>query len=306
MLNREIREELRAICGKCGGTVLFGHPLGAHSTISIGGKASAWFVPSSLEGLCITKSFLEGAGVRTVVIGRGSNVLIPDEGLDAVVINLSDAFFSDVRIEGRSVTAGAGARLGRLVSLCCMGGLGGLEGLIGVPGTVGGAVFMNASYRGAASDFLEKVQIVNGEGQAFWMEKKELEFEYRGSSVKENEIITRVVFRLEEASPGDLNSGLKSLFAEKAGKQPLGEKTLGCIFKNPTGSGSGGGELIDKSGMKGYRRGGAKVSEKHANFIVNCDRASFSDVTSLMNDVRRKVLDRFSVELEPEIRILGN
>ena len=304
MLDNNVR---RALSGSCAeGHVVFDHPLRGHSTISIGGKADAWFVPSSPEELERVIRLLNEEGIRAVVIGNGSNTLIPDEGLCGVAINLSDSAFRGIEARGQVVTAGAGACLGGLLRYCCQRGLAGLEGLSGIPGTVGGALCMNASYRSAISDRLVKVHLVGPDGRGAWIEKKDIKFGYRYSSLKGKGVITSGVFHLEPEDAGLVKARMTEYFADKLERQPLGKKTLGCVFKNPAKVGYASGELIDRTGMRGLCRGDAQVSEKHANFIVNRARASCRDVIELIREVREKVLEKFSVELEPEIEILDS
>ena len=263
-----------------------------------------WYVPSSPEELQEAVGLLGDAGVRTIVIGRGSNVLIPDEGLEAVVINLSGDLFRQTVFEGTTVHVGAGANLGSFISDCCARGLTGLEGLAGIPATVGGALRINAACRTAISERLLRVLVLDAAGETKWIEKNDLRFGYRLTSFDRGWIILRAVFQLEEGLPADAQGKLKNYFIEKIKKQPLDKKSLGCVFKNPAHTEYAGGELIDKAGMKGYRRGAAQVSRKHANFIINTGGASFADVIGLMEDIRDKVREKFSIELEPEIEIL--
>ncbi|RKY42938.1 MAG: UDP-N-acetylenolpyruvoylglucosamine reductase [Candidatus Makaraimicrobium thalassicum] len=304
MLNRKVRDDLRGLCEKHGGRIVFDHPLCGHSTISIGGNASAWYMPASMEELREAKKILDDSGIRTVVIGAGSNVLFPDKGLDAVVISLSAGAFREVRIEGNTVTAGAGADMGGFISDCCACGLAGLEGLAGIPATVGGALVTNAAYRTAISECLSRVLVLDAAGRAQWVGKKDIGFGYRFSSFDKRETILQAVFRLNEVPAADLKKKLRGYFAEKMERQPLDKRTLGCVFKNPGQGEYTSGELIDRAGMKGHCRGGAKISEKHANFIVNTGGAASADVAGLMDDARRKVSEAFSVELQPEIEIL--
>ncbi|MFC1479897.1 UDP-N-acetylmuramate dehydrogenase [Candidatus Omnitrophota bacterium] len=306
MLVKKVRDKLLQLCEKYGDSALFDHPLSDHSTISIGGKASAWYIPFSFDGLCRMKTFLDDAGIRTILVGNGSNILIPDAGLDAVLINPSSAIFKEIKIEGNMVTAGAGANLGTLVSDCCTKGLAGLEGLIGIPATVGGALVTNAAYRSAISERLSRVLVLGEGAKVEWIEKKDIQFGYRFSSIDREKIILQAVFQLDKASPDELKKKSKHYFSEKMERQPLTRKTLGCIFKNPTEGKHPSGRLIEEVSMKGYRCGAAEVSEKHANFIINTGGASSRDVMNLMDEIRRKVRDKFSVELETEIEVLSS
>ncbi|MGB3057709.1 MAG: UDP-N-acetylmuramate dehydrogenase [Candidatus Omnitrophota bacterium] len=304
MLKEKQRNRLCDLCQKTGSSIVFGETLAEHSTISIGGEAVAWLIPSDLEALKEVRRFLEDSGILSVVTGNASNVLFPDKGLEAVVINLSSAFFSKKEFKERKVTAGAGLDLRSLLSDCCRRGLSGLEGLAGIPATVGGAVFMNASYLTAISDRLEKVLVLDENSGIRWVEKKDLRFAYRSSSLGRKNIVVEAVFSLDEMPPDDLKKKLRMNFLEKMERQPLDERTLGCIFKNPPGGRHKSGELIDIAGMKGVQRGGARVSDKHANFIVNTGKATSEDVVSLIGEIREKVREKFKIELETEIEIL--
>lgn len=304
MLTNEIKQNLNKLCEKHGGSVIFDHPLSPHSTISIGGKAAAWYVPSSLDELKAAKLFLDQSDIKTIVMGLGSNLLIPDEGLDVVVMSLSNDFFRETKFEGRTVTIGAGARLEKFISDCCGNALSGFEGLVGIPATIGGALKNNASYQTTISEYLLRVLVLTAEGKETWISKKDLKFRYRYSSFRQEEVILRAVFYFNEESPASIKTRVKQYFAEKIKKQPLKEKTLGCVFKNPAKFEYASGELIDKAGLKGYARGAAQVSLKHANFIVNTGGATSKDVTGLIKDIQEKVRKKFSIELEPEIEIL--
>jgi UDP-N-acetylmuramate dehydrogenase len=304
MFTKEMREKLQEICAGTGSRVAFDEDLFAHSTIAIGGKAAAWVMPVSLEGLRRVKLFLRDQGMPFFIIGNGSNVLIPDNGLEAVVINLNNGFFVRKEFEGRKVLAGCGVKLGDLISDCCLKGLSGLEGLAGIPATVGGALKTNASYHVAVSDCLESVRMLDEQGEVKWIKKESLRFGYRSSSFNKGQIILEAVFFLEKKLPEDLKRKLGINFSEKMERQPLDKKTLGCIFKNPPEGEYKSGQLIDMAGMKGACSGDAQVSEKHANFIINNGNATARDVMVLINDIRQKVREKFSIELETEIEIL--
>lgn len=303
-MNDMIKDALSGLCDKNGSSIIFDEQLSWHSAISTGGKAAAWYEPLSPAELRETLPLLRDAGVRTIVIGNGSNVLMPDEKLEAVVISLSSDCFTHKRFKGDQLTVGAGEKLSALMSLCCARGLSGLEGLVGIPGTVGGALVTNASYKSTISDCLLRVKVIDRKGNVRHREREDLTFGYRKSSFDEGEIIIEAVFKLKGAAVLDLGKRLKDFFLEKIGSQPLDEKTLGCIFKNPKSSKYRSAELIEMAGMKGRRRGGAVVSEKHANFIVNSGRATSADIKTLIREIKDKVRQDFSVELAPEIEIL--
>jgi len=303
-MNAGTREKLKRLCDGCGDNIVFDYPLKRHSTISIGGKAAAWYVPSSPEGLRRAVYFLNGAGEDFMAIGKGSNMLIPDSGLNAVVISLSSPFFRKIDIKGRVVFAGAGVKLSELISGCCRAGLSGFEGLVGIPGTVAGALITNASYRTSISERLERALVLDVSGRLRWIEKKDIQFGYRRSALGKKDIVLQAVFLLDGCEPAAARNNLKDYFREKMRVQPLDKKTLGCIFKNPSRSGYTAGQLIDMTGLKSSRYGAALVSDKHANFIVNDGGASCADVVALMGHIKKKVREKFSIELEPEIEIL--
>ncbi|MFH1878879.1 MAG: UDP-N-acetylmuramate dehydrogenase [Candidatus Omnitrophota bacterium] len=302
-MKSRIKNKLIDLADKHGGRMEFSRPLNYYSTISIGGPASVWYEISSAEEARQISRLSRDEGVRTLVIGRGSNLLLPDAGVNGIAVKLGGDFFSDIEFEGNTVTAGSGANLSRLISFCCRRGLSGLEGLVGIPASIGGALRMNASYKSAISDRLVRVRVLDEEGKDRWIDKREILFGYRKSSL-DGKLIMQAVFHLATADFPDLKRRLRDNFTDKILKQPLEKKTLGCVFKNPDKSEYTSGKLIDMAGLKGLRRGSAEVSEKHANFIVNTGGAGSGDVIGLINTVRETVKNRFSVDLETEIEIV--
>jgi UDP-N-acetylmuramate dehydrogenase len=229
---------------------------------------------------------------------------MPDDGLQAVIIDLGNRIFMRKEFKGKKILSGAGVKLRSLISDCCMRGLSGLEGLVGIPATVGGALVTNASYHAAISDCLESVRVLDERGEVKWTKKELLKFGYRSSSFRKGEIILEAIFSLKEDAPEKLKKRLKANFSEKMERQPLDKKTLGCVFKNPPEGEYTSGELIEMAGLKGASRGDAQVSEKHANFIINNGMATAHDVMMLIDEVKRKVREKFSIGLETEIEIL--
>ncbi len=304
MLNDKAKKEMTRLCAARGGEVRFDYPVKLNSTIAIGGNAPVWFVAASIEGLKEAKSLFEDCEMDVFIMGGGSNVLIPDRDLRTAFINPGLGFFKEIKFEEGSVTVGSGVFLKRLIAECLRRGFASLEGLVGIPGTVGGALVMNASYRSAISDRLLKVLVLDDNGSIRWLDRSDISFGYRFSSFKKDTFILQAVFRLEEDDPALIKGRLKSYFSEKMKKQPMGEKTLGCVFKNPTEGKYASAELIDICGLKGSARGAAEISAKHANFIVNRGGASYDDVLYLIKCVQEKVEKNFSVKLEPEIKIL--
>jgi UDP-N-acetylmuramate dehydrogenase len=303
-MNDLLKKHLSDASKKFSSSVLFDEPLSGHNTIGIGGPVSAWYVPRSLEELREMFPALSGQGARLIVAGSGSNTLMPDGGLDAVMISLADENFRFSLFSRKSVTVGAGIRLSVLISQCAEKGFSGMEGMVGIPGTVGGAILSNAGYISKISDNLERVVALDKGGALRTFERKDLIFGYRRSPFKKDEIIVEATFRLEESTPEKVKELLRDNFAKKMTSQPLDKKTLGCIFKNPEGAPYKSGEMIDMMGMKGERRGKAVISEKHANFIVNTGGATAEDVKSLIAYIQGRVKQKFKVELEPEIEIL--
>ena len=299
-----VEETLKEYCGQRGGSLSFEEDLSGHNTISVGGDAFAWYIPNSLRELRESISFLREANARIVMVGSGSNILMPDDFLDAVLINLSSDAFNFTEIRGRSVEVGAGTRLNSLIAACMRHGLSGLEGLVGIPGTVGGALMGNAGYITSISDRLTRVRMLDRNGDVITKNASDLSFGYRKSSFQKDEIIIGAVFELEKDNTEKVRKRIKNNFIKKMVSQPLGEKTLGSVFKNPEGIHMKSAQMIEEAGLKGKSCGGAEVSGKHANFIINRGNATARDVKALIRAVQDKVNDEFSIELVPEIIIL--
>jgi len=243
-------------------------------------------------------------GVALEVLGLGSNVLVPDEGLGGVILRLAGDL-KRVRIRGRRVSAGGGAALAQVARKAAKAGLAGLEALSGFPSTVGGGVFMNAGCYGTEiRDVLVSARVVERSGARRRMATAELEPRYRSTNLEQSRAI--VVRALFELLPGDwraLVARIDELNAKRRAALPSGQPNAGSIFKNPPGDYAG--RLIEAVGLKGERRGGAAISERHANVIVNLGGARAEDVLALMAEAHRRVAARFGVELEPEVVLLG-
>lgn len=303
MLNEKSKNEVTEICGKTGSRIRFNEPLDAHSTISIGSSADIWIMPKDSDSAKEIISYLKNFGIKIFVLGNGSNVLMPDEPFSGAIINLSSDYFTRVEFSGNEVTCASGVKLPEFVSLSAGRGLSGMEGLVGIPATIGGAIYLNAGYLTTISDHLTRVRVLRG-GKVEWINKEDIKFSYRNSSLNREDVVLEAIFSLEKASSDEIKNKIKENMADKISKQPLNEKSLGCAFKNPEGHKSA--ELIDKAGLKGRRVGDAKVSEKHANFIINVGKATQADYVSLMEVVKKEVKEKFKVELESEIEILKN
>jgi UDP-N-acetylmuramate dehydrogenase len=243
-------------------------------------------------------------GAPFELLGLGSNVLVPDEGLSGLVLRLTGEL-KRVRIRGRRVSAGGGAPLPQVARKAAKAGLAGLEALSGFPSTVGGGVFMNAGCYGTEiRDVLRSARLVERDGTRRRVATAELEPTYRATNLSRSRaIVVRALFELTAGDPAALLARIDELNAKRWASLPSGKPNAGSIFKNPPGDYAG--RLIEACGLKGERRGGAAISERHANVIVNLDGARAADVLSLMAEARRRVRERFAVELVPEIVLLG-
>lgn len=301
-MKKYLRDRLGDISARYGGSVTFTPRLSSLSSIGIGGEAGAMYIPSSEDELKAVLKLAGAESVKVIFVGSCSNILFPDAPVDAVIIRPGGKL-AMIEFDGTHVTAGSGVKLSRLIRECSSRGLSGFEGLSGIPAAVGGALAMNASYRASISDHLERIQLMDPEGRVYWVEKREIETGYRYIEGAGAGVMLRAVFGLFRDDPGKIRESIIGLVREKMNSQPLDKRTLGCIFKNPS-SGPPAWELIDRSGMRGRRRGGAGVSEKHANFIVNEKSASSDDVRGLIDEIKEKVKEFSGITLEEEIRII--
>ena len=275
--------------------------LAEHTWFGLGGKADYFIRPRNIKELAEVVGICNENEIQKYVLGFGSNLLVPDEGVRGAVIKLEGAEFSKVEFDGSIVLAGAGADLGDMVRQCARQGLSGLEGLAGIPGSVGGAVRMNAGGQfGDIGSVVEEVELMDTEGEVFTKAKPELMFDYRSVNITAK-FILNVRLRLEEAEGEQILQTIKEAWMYKKNNQPLNTKNAGCIFKNPRGQSAGA--LIDRANLKGLQIGGAKISEKHANFIVAESGCKSSDVVRLIEVVGQRVKEAFDIELEHEIEI---
>ncbi|MBX5475506.1 MAG: UDP-N-acetylmuramate dehydrogenase [Clostridia bacterium] len=285
------------------GTVSEGEPLARHTTIRIGGPAR-WFVePADEDDLVRTLEWCHKHGVAYTVIGFGSNLLVPDSGFDGVVISLLKAA-NWARFDGATIEAGAGYPISRLVQEAARRGLAGLLGLAGIPGTVGGAVAMNAGTPyGEIKDVVESVRYLAPDGRIVEAAREEIRFRYRHSRfLEEPSIVLAARLKLEPADAAEQVRALRDYLARRNAAQPVEWPNTGSVWTNPPGDYAG--RLIEEAGLKGARRGGAQISPKHANFIVNLGGASADDVIGLMAKARAEVLRRRGILLQPEVRWL--
>ena len=278
-------------------------PLAAHCTFKIGGPAQLFVQPQTEQQLCSAAALCKEQAVRYYLLGNGSNILFADEGFAGVVIDIS-ALGSDIAVEGNMLTAGAGVRLTALCRAALEHGLSGLEFAYGIPGTVGGAVYMNAgAYGGEMKDVLTVVRYLTAEGEVVQASAAELDLSYRHSIFEENGgCILSAQFALQPGNAADIRAKMDELMAKRADKQPLDKPSAGSTFKRPAGAFAAA--LIDQCGLRGFRHGGAAVSDKHCGFVVNLGGATCADVLALCDEVRAIVKEKTGYELEKEIRVV--
>ena len=279
-------------------------PMSKHTTFRIGGAAEVFAAPDARE-LPQLLAMAKGADVPVTVIGNGSNLLVGDRGICGLVIEIGERM-SEVRIEGTILVAGAGALLSKAAQTAAAAGLGGLEFAAGIPGSVGGAVVMNAgAYGGEMKDVLQSVKVLTEEGELLVLTTEELELGYRHSCVPERKyIVVEATMELSAKPEEEIRACMAELRAKRAEKQPLEYPSAGSTFKRPEGYFAG--KLIMDAGLRGYTVGGAQVSEKHCGFVINKGGATAADVRQLMQDVHDRVKEQFDVELEPEVKMIGS
>jgi UDP-N-acetylmuramate dehydrogenase len=245
-------------------------------------------------------NLLDGSGIPHKFLGGGSNLLVADEELPFAVMQLAKPV-PEVLVEGNTARVDAAADLGRMVTFCAKGNLGGMEGLIGVPGTVGGALRMNAgAYGTQIGSYVREVKVYRaGERKIETLKGERISFEYRHTSFGPNDMMLSVKLELPTKSYEEIIKGIRICNEKRRSSQPLGQKSAGCIFKNPPGASAG--RMIDELGLKGYSVGDARVSDRHANFFINAGQASATDMLSLIANVRERVRAAYGVNLENEV-----
>lgn len=304
-MDNKMIEELKT---RVKGRVLMNEKLARHTTFKIGGPADIWVEPADIKELKAIYLFAKKNNIPLFVIGGGSNLLVKDSGLSGIVIHLGSAAFKGVSVKGTTLTVGAGYSIAALVRFACEEGLTGMESLVGIPGTLGGALYMNAGgstnpiYKNI-SEFVTSVKVMDSEGSVRTLKNDEMEFGYRRSSLKPY-IVLEASFKLEKGDKTVLKSSCVKFLNMKREKQALDIPSAGCVFKNPDGFQFTCGQLIDMLGLKGKKMGGAEISEKHGNFIVNTNGATSEDVLKLIDFVKMKVKENYNIDLELEIKII--
>jgi UDP-N-acetylenolpyruvoylglucosamine reductase len=283
------------------------YPLARLTTIRTGGPAEVFARPGSIEELERVLAWARLEGLEVGVVGSGSNLLVADAGVRGLVLKL-DKELSTIELDGTRIRCGGGARLPSVSARAAQAGLAGIEFGVNIPGTVGGAVRMNANaYGGELASVLEWVDVAGPDGT----ERRtpdQLRFSYRRSSLAPGEVVARASFGLRQAASAEVKATLADMRARRKAAQPSGIKTFGSTFKNPDdprAAGRTAGQLLDEAGCRGLRVGGAGFSDKHANFIENHGDASTADVIAVMAEGRRRVLEQFDIALEPEVQTLG-
>jgi UDP-N-acetylmuramate dehydrogenase len=276
-------------------------PMAQHTTLAVGGPARWLFRPADEDALLRAMPMIPAA-TPILPLGRGSNMLIPDAGYDGLVLDLSA--LSALNIAGRHATAGAGVRMGKLAQASANHGLTGLEFMATVPGDVGGGIAMNAGAFGQqVSDTLESIRILDRRGQVSELAAAALTMRYRHTMLPAGTIVLAARFFLQEDQPESIRARMRAMRAQRSDTQPLAWPNCGSVFKNPEGDHAA--RLVEAAGLKGLAIGGARISEVHANFIVNDGSASAADVLALIERARQEVETRFGITLEPEVRIVG-
>ena len=277
--------------------------LARHTTIGTGGPAR-WFArPETVAELAEALAWARGHGVAVEVIGLGSNVLVHDGGVDALVLKLAGEL-AGAHVDGDVLVAGGGAANAVCLHRARAAGLGGFEFASAIPGTAGGGVRMNAgAYGHEWKDVLVDAVVVDADGPRT-LGLDELDLSYRHSGLRPGEVVAQVRFRLEPSSPEAVKAKASELLQQRKATQPTNKRTFGSVFKNP-GPELGAGQAIESCGLKGHRIGGALISPRHANFIENADAATSADCVALMAEARRRVHERYGVELQHEVQFLG-
>jgi UDP-N-acetylmuramate dehydrogenase len=285
--------------------VAVGEQMKKHTTFRIGGPADFFLQPETEEALQGVLAVCRKEKLPFFIMGNGSNLLVGDRGYRGAVIQIYKNF-QQYMVEKNEITAGAGILLSRLSSVACEAGLSGLEFASGIPGTLGGAVFMNAgAYGGEMKDVLVSVRLADTDGRLFSLDAGELELGYRTSLVKEKGwTVIGARVRLVPQASDRIREKMEELKEARVSKQPLEYPSAGSTFKRPEGYFAG--KLIMDAGLRGFRIGDAQVSEKHCGFVVNRGNATAAEVRELMQKVQEEVWERFQVRLEPEVRFLGD
>jgi UDP-N-acetylmuramate dehydrogenase len=280
-----------------------GVALARHTTIGTGGPARAFARPETLEELEGAMGWAAERGLPVVAVGLGSNLLVADEGVDALVLRLTGEL-AGAEVRDGLLVAGGGAANAVCLHRARAAGLGGFEFACAIPGTAGGGVRMNAGAYGSDwQSILERAFVMAADG-AGWLTREELGLSYRHSELRQGQVVARVEYRLVPRPSDEIRATVAELTAQRKATQPTNKRTFGSVFKNPPGE-LGAGRLLELCGLKGYRIGGGQISPKHANFIENAGGATSADAIALVVEARRRARELHGVELEHEVQLLG-
>ena len=302
-MNEQIKQKF---CREFGAEqVLFEEPMKRHTTFRIGGPAEVFVMPKTVDEVARALEICREEGLSYFVLGNGSNLLVSDQGYRGVIIQM-DRNMENITVEGTEIRAAAGALLSSIAVAARRASLTGFEFAGGIPGTLGGAVVMNAgAYGGEMKDVLKEVTIMTGEGEIRVIPASELEMGYRTSIIKRaGYLVLGATISLREGDLEEIKALTKELSEKRTSKQPLEFPSAGSTFKRPEGYFAG--KLIMDSGLRGYQIGGARVSDKHCGFVINAGDATAKDVVDLMDHVTEVVREKYGVTLEPEVKFLGD
>lgn len=284
--------------------VLQDEPMKKHTTFRVGGNADYFVMPQNAEEIKAIIELCKNVRMPYYILGNGSNLLVSDDGYGGVIIQIYKEM-NNIEVIGETIKAQAGALLSRVGNVALENELTGFEFAAGIPGTVGGAVVMNAgAYGGEMKDIIVNATVLTQEGEIVTLNKEELELGYRASVIaKKGYIVLEVEYQLQKGDKEAIRAKMDELKTQRVTKQPLEYPSAGSTFKRPEGYFAG--KLIQDAGLRGFQVGGAQVSEKHCGFVINKDQATAADIVELMRRVSEKVMQEFGVKLEPEVKTLG-
>lgn len=285
--------------------IFFHEPMSRHTTFQVGGEAECMIIVETKEELSKLVSYLGRIEQEYFVLGNGSNLLVGDKGYRGIILKFGPRL-SAVRVEKNHIAAGAGALLSRVAFVARDAGLSGMEFAAGIPGSIGGSIVMNAgAYGGEMKQIVQMVRVMDKEGEILTLDNDTMEFGYRTSIIKDRPfIVLGVVLRLTPGSKEEISAKMVELMEQRKSKQPLEYPSAGSTFKRPEGYYAG--KLIMDAGLRGYRIGGAQISEKHCGFVINAGGATAADIREVIEETQERVRDRFHVRLEPEVIFLGD
>ena len=298
-----IETVMNEINNKTASLCFMNESLKKHTTYGIGGPADLMIFPKSKQDLIKVIEIINENKIQLTILGSGSNVLVSDNGIRGAVISLKNSL-KQIEVDDNILYAECGTMLGKIVKHAVKNNLIGLENLNGVPGTLGGALIMNAgAWGGEISENLIHVEVINSKSEIQKIQKKDLNFSYRQSSFNKDDILLSAKFNLKKADKDIIKENFIEAQSGRKKSQPLNKRSAGSLFKNPKNNSAG--KLLDEAGLKGFSIGDAKISEKHANFFINDGDASSKDMLMLIKKAHKEVKDKFNVNLSLEVKLMG-